>query len=112
MTEKIANLAIEGDARFQNKEVLAVLELELKKNLIDYPLSVKSYFGLAKIYQLLGATTGDAKYLNLAKKVILNGLNKFPKRVDFYRELAETESLLGNEKKAKKYCEKAYPLEC
>ncbi|TRZ83680.1 O-antigen ligase family protein [bacterium] len=112
MTERIANLAIEGDARFQDEEVLASLDVELKKNLTDYPLSIKSYFGLAKVYQLLGVTTGDAKYTNLAKKTLLDGLDKFPKRVDFYRELAQTENLLGNEKEAKDYCEKAYPLKC
>ncbi len=112
MTERIANLAIEGDTRFQDEEILMALASELKKNLVDYPLSVKSYLGLAKVYQLLGMTTGDAKHFNLAKKTILDSLDKFPKRVDFYCELAKTESLLGNEEETEDCYKKAYPLEC
>jgi len=112
MTERIANLAIEGDTRFQDEEVLTALALELKKNLVSCPLSAKSYLGLAKIYQLLGVTIGDTRYLNLAKKAILDGLSEFPKRVDFYCELGKTESLLGNEKEAKDYYKKAHPLKC
>jgi len=112
MVEQIANLAIQGDARFQDKEVLEEVGLEMKKNLESFPLSVKSYLGLAKIYQLLGVLGNDAKYLGFAEKVLKDGLNKFPQRVDFYLELAKTEMHMGNEDQAQAYCEKAKPLEC
>jgi O-antigen ligase len=111
MVEKLANAAMKKDIRFQQEEVLEFLANELKKNLVLDPYDVKSYLGLAKVYQLLGVIINDEKYLDRTKDLIFQALKIYPNRPEFYRELGKTEEILGNQDKAEQYYKKAYPLE-
>ena len=110
MTEKIANLAIRGDQRFQNQNAFIFLKGELKKDLNQNPLNIKSYLGLIKVYEILGTITQEKIYLSNAEKTALSALKIYPLRLEFYRELGKIYEILGDSGKSEENYHKALPL--